>query len=179
VAATVFGLWAWGGDGAWDRQIETFAETDWLGMGLLAGIAVGPYALLGVRRANSHRPLILMMACILALMPFSQRLLQIDVNRLHARSWALAPATPTALRPDPDRLYSHGYVLDVMVEDRPIERALSLDEGKLALEGRLCLAGVVIEGLRGLRYVKGVRTWTCRPGETSPVPPPSPLPATD
>ncbi|WP_029907860.1 hypothetical protein [Caulobacter sp. UNC358MFTsu5.1] len=145
-------------------------------MGLLAAVAVGPYALLGGRRANSHRALALMTAAILALMPLSQRFLQIEVNRLHARSWTLAPAVPTALRPDPDRQYSKGYLLDATVEDRPVVRALSLDEGKLALEGRLCLTGVVIEGLRGLRYVKGVRTWTCRPGEISPVPPPSPAP---
>jgi len=176
VAAAVFGFWAWGGDQAWDQQIETFADTDWLGMGLLAAVAVGPYALLGGRRANSHRALALMTTAILALMPLSQRFLQIEVNRLHARSWTLAPAVPTALRPDPDRQYSKGYLLDATVEDRPVVRALSLDEGKLALEGRLCLTGVVIEGLRGLRYVKGVRTWTCRPGEISPVPPPSPAP---
>jgi hypothetical protein len=35
------------------------------------------------------------------------------------------------------------------------------------------MAGVVAEGLRGLRYVKALRTWACRPGETSQVPPPS------
>jgi hypothetical protein len=179
VAAAVFVAWLFRSDRAWDRQLETFAETDWLGMGLLLAAAVGPYALLGGRRATSHRTLALMVVGMLALLPISDHLRVITLNRLRTRSWALASATPTALRPDPERLYSHGYVLDVMVEDRPIERALSLDEGKLALEGRLCLAGVVVEGLRGLRYVKGVRTWTCRPGEISPVPPPSPLPATD
>jgi hypothetical protein len=179
VAATTFCCWAFGGERAVIRQIETFAETDWLGMGLLFMVGVAPYALLGGRRATSHKVLVAITLAMLALLPISDRLLQIDMNRLRVRSQALAPAIPTALRPDPARLYSHGYLLDVTIEDRPLDWALSLDEGKLAVEGRLCLAGVVAEGLRGLRYVKAVRTWTCRPGETSRVPPPSPLPTPD
>jgi hypothetical protein len=172
VAALVFGVWYFTRYETWDRELETFAETDWLGMGLLVAVAIGPYALLGGRRATSHKTLAGLVAAILALLPMSGPLRLIVVNHLHARGWALAPALPTALRPDPDRQYSKGLVLDATVEGVPIEQALTLDEGKLALEGRLCMAGVVIEGLRGLRYVKGMRTWTCRPGETSHVPPP-------
>lgn len=170
VAAVVFGVWFFTRYETWDRELETFAETDWLGMGLLVAVAVGPYALMGGRQATSHKTLAWLMAAILALLPISSPLRLIVVNHLHARSWALVPALPTALKPDPDRQYSKGLVLDVVVEGVPIERPLTLDEGKLALEGRLCMTGVVIEGLRGLRYVKGVRTWTCRPGEPSHVP---------
>ena len=177
VAATVFGRWAWGGDAGWDRQIETFAETDWLGMGLLALAAVGPFALLGGRRATSHRVLLVLALSIAALLPLSERLLQIDLNRLHDRGQAVVPALPTALRIDPDRQYSKGYLVTAVIEDTPVDWALSLDEGKLALEGRLCMAGVVAEGLRSLHYVKALRTWACRPGETSLVPPLSETPS--
>ena len=177
VAATVFGRWAWGGDAGWDRQIETFAETDWLGMGLLALAAVGPFALLGGRRATSHRVLLVLALSIAALLPLSERLLQIDLNRLHDRGQAVVPALPTALRIAPDRQYSKGYLVTAVIEDTPVDWALSLDEGKLALEGRLCMAGVVAEGLRGLHYVKALRTWACRPGETSLVPPLSETPS--
>ncbi|MFZ0270000.1 hypothetical protein [Caulobacter sp.] len=177
VAALVFVTWHFSSDRAWHRQLETFAEIDWPGMGLLVAVAVGPYAVFGGRRATSHKTLALLVVGILILLPLSQTLLVININRLHVRSETLVPAVPTGLWPDPDRQYSKGYLLDATVEGVPLGLSLSPAEGKLAVEGRLCMTGVVHEGLRGLRYVWGVRTWTCGSGEVSHVPPPSPMPA--
>jgi hypothetical protein len=179
VATAVFSGWMFDSDRAWNRQLETFAETDWLGMGVLFGVAVAPYALLGGRRATSHRLLVMLVLVMLALLPISAPLRLINANRIHVRSETLVPAVPTALRPDPDRQYSKGYLLDATVEEHSIGLSLSPEEGKLAVEGRLCMAGVVHEGLRGLHYIWGLRTWTCRPGEVSNVPPPLPLPAAE
>lgn len=173
VISTVLARFFWGGDEAWERQIETFAGPDWLGMGLLAVIGIAPLAILGGKRATSHHVLAAAVAATLAVLPASEHFLQIDLNKLRTANEQLEPATLTELRPDGDGLHRDGYEVMVSSADRLTEWELTKAEGDLALQGKLCLASVIAEGARGLRYVKTVRTWTCRNGETGQQPLPS------
>jgi len=149
----------------WARQIETYVQVDWLGMAAWLAVALGPYVLLGARRASSHRTLLVVGLVALCLLPFSKELLQLRANKWLTRAETIVPAQLTDLRQDTDGLHRDGYEAVVVVEDRPTEWELSPQEGRLAAEGRLCVAGVVATGLRDLRYVRTVRTWACRPGQ--------------
>lgn len=177
VTATLFGLALWGGDERWARQLDTLAGADWPGMGLLALVAVGPFAVLGGRRATSHRLLALLVLLIAVQLPFSDPLLQMTVNRLAVRDRTLTPATLVELRPDTHGLHRDGYEAAVVIEDRVTQWHLTQDQAALAPAGRLCLSGVVARGVRDLRFIEGLRTWKCRPGEIGealPLPVPEP-----
>lgn len=144
------------------RQIETFARFDWVGLAALFGVMVAPAALLFTRLATAHRLLVGVMLAALAILPFSYRLRVVEANRVSAREAGLVRAEVTALAQNPD---APGYLTFVTIAGRETGWALSQGEGDLAREGRLCAAGVTVRGRRGLRYVTGLRTWTCRPGE--------------
>jgi hypothetical protein len=146
------------------RQIETFAHIDWTGLAVLFGVIVAPAALLFTRLANAHRLLAGVMLAALAVLPFSYRLRVVETNRSLVREETdLAWGQVTALTENPD---APGYLAFVTVAGRPMEWALSREEGDLAREGQLCAAALTARGRRGLRYVTGMRTWTCRSWET-------------
>ena len=144
------------------RQIETFAHVDWAGLGAMFAVIVAPAALLFARHAVAHRLLAGVLLAALAVLPFSYRLRVVEANRGPAWEPGLMPAQMAALTRNP---YAPGYLAFATVAGRPTEWALSEGEGDLAREGRLCAAGLTARGRRGLRYVTGLRTWTCRPGE--------------
>jgi hypothetical protein len=145
------------------RQIETFAHLDWAGLSAIFGVIVAPAALLFTRLATAHRLLTGVMLAALAILPFSYRLRVVEANRVAAREASLVPAEVTALAENPDAL---GYLAFVTIAGRQTGWALSHGAGELAREGRLCATGIAARGQRGLRYVTGLRTWTCRPGES-------------
>lgn len=144
------------------RQLETFTRPDWAGLAILFALMVVPAALLFARLANAHKWLLKVMLAALAVLPFSYRLRVVEANRLAADQPGLVQAEMAALAENP-----HGpcYLALVSTAGRPTEWTLSRIQGDLAREGRLCAAGITAEGRRGLRYVTGVRTWECRPGE--------------
>jgi hypothetical protein len=150
----------WLGGGHDAKQIETFGRVDWIGLALLLAIAVIPSALLAARRADAHRVLGTVLLGALLVLPFSQRLRIVEVNRLASRAERAVPAeivevTPLEAVGDPGAL--------VMVADRLIAWPLSEAQAALGREGRLCATGVAVEGLRGLRYVADLRVWSCQP----------------
>ncbi|AYV47128.1 hypothetical protein CFHF_01225 [Caulobacter flavus] len=146
-----------------ERQIETYVQTDWLGLAVWLALALIPLAAAGFRRASGHRALVALAACALAVAPFSQSLLQRRANTWFTRAQTDVPAELTDLRVIDSTDNGPSYEATIMVADRATDWALTPHEGQLAAEGRLCAAGVVATGLRDLRYVKGVRTWACRP----------------
>jgi hypothetical protein len=155
---------AWKNEVAAARQIETYAQIDWLGIGVWLGVALVPFLLAGLRRPAAHRTLLTLGLVALVLTPFSTDLLQLRANRWLTRSEADVPAALTELRYDHDDPTPADYEATVTVADRPSDWVLTKQEGDLARQGSLCVAGVVATSLRDLRYVKRVRTWEC-PGQ--------------
>lgn len=163
-------IWPWSAAEGEARQIEVLARPDVAGLLVFLAVALGPLALLGGRRATSHRILAFTAALTLVALPLSDRLLQFGVNRLHTRQQTLVPATLTALWRDTDGLHRDGYEATVRVDGRDTHWELGRVEGDLAQGGELCLGGVIAEGLRGLRYVKAVRSWRCAPSASTTAP---------
>jgi hypothetical protein len=146
------------------RQIETFAHVDWTGLAVLFGVIVAPAALLFARLAVARRLLTGVVLAALAVLPFSYRLRVVEANRSVVREQAnLVWGQVSALAEDPK---SPGYLAFVTVAGRDMEWTLSREEGDLAREGRLCAAAATARGRRGMRFVTGMRTWTCRSWET-------------
>jgi hypothetical protein len=161
------------GDEPEARQLEVFTGFDWHGVAGFCLFALGPPAVLGARRARSHRVLLSMAAMTLALaLPLQHKLFEVGANQLWARAERLAAATIIDIRPDEDGLHRDGYEAVIQIEDQKTNWELSATEGQLAREGRLCVAAVEAEGLRTLLYVKAMKTWRCGQDEMrEPLPP--------
>lgn len=161
------------GDEPEARQLEVFTGFDWQGVAAFCLLALLPPAVLGARRARSHRVLLWMAVLSLALaLPLQHKLFEIGANQLGARAERLAAATIVDIRPDEDGLHRDGYDAVIQIEDQKTNWELSANEGQLAREGRLCVAAVEVEGLRTLLYVKAMKTWRCGQDEMrEPLPP--------
>lgn len=158
---------------AGERQLDTVPGFDWLGLIGYCLIAFAPMFGLFTRRGRQYIIAIFMMFLNLITLPFHYwPLLQVAPNQLIAHNERIVPATLLDIRPDRDGLHRDGYEAIVQIYERETHWELTPAEGQLAREGRLCVAAVEAEGLRGLRYVKAVKTWRCRPGEENPALPP-------